>query len=193
LALLGGTFDPPHNGHVATAAIVRHALALDEVWMVVANVPWQKTASRSVTPASDRLAMTEAAVAGVAGVSVSALEIERGGDSYTADTLAALRADRRHRDLLVIVGADAAAGLPTWDRAEEVRTGCTLVLVDRPGLVAPPLPEGWDFVRVGVPRIDVSSTDLRRRVRAGEPIDGLVPPAVRALIEAGGLYRDEPA
>jgi nicotinate-nucleotide adenylyltransferase len=192
LALLGGTFDPPHNGHVATAAIVRHELGLDEVLMVVANIPWQKTASRPVTPAADRLALTGAAVAGIDGIRVSAMEIERGGDSYTADTLAALRVERPRHDLLVIVGADAAAGLPTWERAEEVRTGCTLVLVDRPGLVAPPLPPGWEFVRVGVPRMDVSSTDLRRRVRAGEPVDGLVPPAVRALIEAGGLYRDGP-
>jgi nicotinate-nucleotide adenylyltransferase len=190
LGLLGGTFDPPHVGHVATAAIVRHALSLDELWLVVANRPWQKVGTRAVSPAAVRLALTEAAVAGVDGIRVSSVEIERGGDSYTADTLAALRRERPERDLLVVVGHDAAAGLPTWERAEEVRTGATIVVVDRPGVPAPPLPPGWAFVRVEVPRLDVSSTDLRHRVRAGRPIDGLVPPAVRALIDAGGLYRD---
>jgi nicotinate-nucleotide adenylyltransferase len=190
LALLGGTFDPPHVGHVAVAAIVRHALGLEELWLVVANRPWQKAGVRLVTPAADRLAMAEAAVSGIEGVSVSAAEIDRGGDSYTADTLAALRTQWPQQESLVVVGADAAAGLPTWERAEEVRVGATLVLVDRPGIASAGLPPGWTFVRVEVPRIDVSSTDLRRRVRDGEPVDGLVPPAVRATIEERGLYRD---
>jgi nicotinate-nucleotide adenylyltransferase len=192
LGLLGGTFDPPHNGHVATAAIVRQALGLDQLWLVVANRPWQKAGTRAVTPAGERLALTEAAVAGVEGVAVSPLEIERGGDSYTVDTLAALRADQPDRELLVVVGADAAAGLPTWERPDELRTGARFVLVDRPGVAAAAPPEGWTFVRVEVPRLDVSSTDLRARVASGLPIDGLVPPAVRALIGARGLYRDGP-
>jgi len=197
LGVYGGTFDPPHVGHVATAAIVRQALGLDELWLVVANRPWQKAGTRMVTPAADRLALAEAAVEGVEGVSVSAIEIERGGDSYTADTLATLRAQRPDRDLLVVVGADAAAGLPTWERAEEVRTGAHLVLVERPGLPSAGLPsaglpDGWRFVRVEVPRLDVSSTDLRDRVRRGLPIDGLVPPAVRVLIDEWGLYRGGP-
>jgi nicotinate-nucleotide adenylyltransferase len=88
------------------------------------------------------------------------------------------------------VGADAAAGLPTWERADEVRREATTVLVDRPGVPVPGLPPGWTFVRVEVPRIDVSSTDVRRRVCRGEPIDGLVPPAVRTAIDERGLYRD---
>jgi nicotinate-nucleotide adenylyltransferase len=192
LGVYGGTFDPPHVGHVATAAIVRQALALDELWFVVANRPWQKAGTRVVTPATDRLALAEAAVEGIEGVSVSAIEIERGGDSYTADTLAALRAQRPERDLLVVVGADAAAGLPTWERADEVRAGAQLVLVDRPGLPSAGPPAGWRFARVEIPRLDVSSTDLRDRVRRGLPIDGLVPPAVRAVIDERGLYRDGP-
>jgi nicotinate-nucleotide adenylyltransferase len=192
LGVYGGTFDPPHVGHVATAAIVRQALGLDELWLVVANRPWQKAGTRMVTPAADRLALAEAAVEGVEGVSVSAIEIERGGDSYTADTLATLEAQRPDRDLLVVVGADAAAGLPTWERADEVRAGAQMVLVDRPGLPSAGLPAGWPFVRVEVPRLDVSSTDLRDRVRRGLPIDGLVPPAVRAVIDERGLYRDGP-
>jgi nicotinate-nucleotide adenylyltransferase len=189
LALLGGTFDPPHIGHVVAASTVRYSLGLDEVWLVPANRPWQKVGQRRVSPADDRLAMTRAAADGVDGVEVSTIEIDRGGDSYTADTLAALRAERPGRELLVIVGHDAAAGLPTWARADEVRTAATMVLVDRPGQPGAALPAGWDFARVAIPRLDVSSTDLRRRVAAGEPVDGLVPPAVRAVIERRGLYR----
>jgi nicotinate-nucleotide adenylyltransferase len=191
LALLGGTFDPPHVGHVATAATVRHALGLDELWLVVANRPWQKVGSRPITPPADRLAMVRAAVEGVDGLVVSTIEIERGGDSYTADTLAHLHAEQPDRELLVVVGSDAAAGLPSWARAEEVRTGSTLVLVDRPGLPVADLPPGWRFLRVEAPRLDVSSTDLRRRVCVGEPIDGLVPPAVQAVITERRLYRGE--
>jgi nicotinate-nucleotide adenylyltransferase len=190
LALLGGTFDPPHVGHIATAAIVRHALGLDQLWLVVANRPWQKVDQRQVSPAADRLALARAAVADVDGVEVSTIEIDRGGDSYTVDTVAELRAARPGVEVLVVVGADAAAGLPTWERAEELRRATTLVLVDRPGVDHAPPPPGWAFVRVEVPRLDVSSTDLRRRVRVGEPIDGLVPPAVRSLITERGIYRD---
>ncbi|MGA0820999.1 MAG: nicotinate-nicotinamide nucleotide adenylyltransferase [Ilumatobacteraceae bacterium] len=87
LGILGGTFDPIHVGHLVTAVNVRHALSLDRVILMVANVPWQKEGQRSITPAADRLAMVEAAVAGVHGLDVGRLEIERGGPSYTADTL----------------------------------------------------------------------------------------------------------
>jgi nicotinate-nucleotide adenylyltransferase len=186
IGVFGGTFDPPHVGHVVVAANVRWSLGLDEVLLVVANEPWQK-AHLPVRPAADRLAMVEAAVAGVPGVSASALEIERGGPSYTADTLDEL--GRRHPGaaLYVVVGADAAARLDTWERGGEVRDSATVVVVGRPG-VAGPVPPGWTAVAVDVPLLDVSSTDLRARVADGRPIDGLVPPAVVALIRERGLY-----
>jgi nicotinate-nucleotide adenylyltransferase len=171
---------------VAVAANVRWALGLDEVLLVVANAPWQK-AHRPVSAAADRLALVEAAVAGVPGVAASALEIDRGGPSYTVDTLDELGRRRPGVPLHVVVGADAAALLDTWERAEDVRERASVVVVGRPGapLVLPP---GWEATSVDVPLLDVSSTDLRARVADGRPLDGLVPPAVVALIRERGLY-----
>jgi nicotinate-nucleotide adenylyltransferase len=187
LGLLGGTFDPPHVGHVVVAATVRWALGLDEVLLVVANEPWQK-AHLPVSPAADRLAMVEAAVAGVEGVRASAVEIERGGPSYTADTLAELGRRCPGVPLHVVLGSDAAAGLDTWARAEEVRRSASIVVVTRPGAEAATVPPGWTARHVEVPRLDVSSTDLRARAKDGRPLDGLVPRAVVAVIEERGLY-----
>jgi len=189
IGIFGGTFDPPHVGHVVAAAITRHHLGLEQVLLTVANRPWQKVGTRAVTPAADRLALVEALVDGIDGLEASSIEIERGGDSYTADTIAEVHRRHGERRAFVIVGSDAAAGLPTWKRADEVRDAATIVLVDRPGVPSPPLPDGWSFVRVDIPRLDVSSTDIRARVGRGEPIDGLVPRGVRSVIEARGLYR----
>ena len=189
IGIFGGTFDPPHVGHVVAAVTARYALGFDEVLLTVANRPWQKVASRPITPAADRLAMVQALVDGIDGLAASAIEIERGGDSYTADTIAELRSGAPGLAVSVIVGSDAAAAMTTWTRAEEVRATATLVVVDRPGAAAPDVPAGWTFERVDIPRLDISSTDIRRRVAAGEPIDGLVPPGVRSVISARGLYR----
>lgn len=187
IGVFGGTFDPPHVGHLVAAVNVRHALALDVVLLVVANVPWQKVGARNVTPAADRLAMVRAAVGDVEGIEASALEIDRGGPSYTADTLAELA--RRHpgAELFLVLGSDAAAGLPTWDRVDQVRQGATVVVVDRPGGAAPVL-DGWRYERVEVPRLEVSSTDLRARVADGRPLDYLLTPAVIDCIRGRGLY-----
>jgi nicotinate-nucleotide adenylyltransferase len=186
IGVFGGTFDPPHVGHVAVAANVRWALGLDEVLLVVANEPWQK-AHLPVSSAADRLAMVEAAVAGVPGVAASAVEIERGGPSYTVDTLDDL--GRRHpgAPLHVVAGADAAALLDTWERAAEVRERAAVVVVGRPG-AAEVLPPGWVATHVDVPLLAISSTDLRARVADGRPLDGLVPAPVVALIRERGLY-----
>lgn len=188
VGLLGGTFDPPHIGHLATAIEVKNVLQLHEVQFVVANEPWQKVGVRPVSPVDDRLAMVEAAVADLPGLRASTVEIERGGPSYTVDTLTTLRAARPGVEWFVILGADAAAGLPTWDRADELAALATFVLVDRPGLPSPSPPPGWRFVHVGVPRLDVSSSELRDRVASGRPLDILVPRDVIACIEGRRLY-----
>jgi nicotinate-nucleotide adenylyltransferase len=188
IGVFGGTFDPPHVGHLVTAVDVRHALALDVVLLVVANEPWQKLGTRPISPAADRVAMVRAAVEGVAGLEVCDLEIRRGGHSYTADTLAELAELHPGAELFLVVGADAAAGLPTWERVDEVRERCSLVVVDRPGSRAPSVPAGWVWTHAQVPRLDVSSTELRDRAHDGRPLDFLLPPAVIACIRERHLY-----
>lgn len=174
LGIFGGTFDPPHVGHLVSAVNVRHELALDRVLLVVNNRPWQKEGSRPISPAEDRLAMVRAAVADVEGLEASRIEIDAGGPSYTADTVAALLAADPDRRLFVILGADAAAGVLTWERHEAVRDLATVVVVERPGAPPAVAPDGWRWVQVEVPAIDVSSTDLRARAVDGRPLDYLV-------------------
>lgn len=191
VGLFGGTFDPPHVGHLVTAVNVRHALGLDVVVLMVAHVPWQKEGTRLITAAPDRLAMVEAAVADVDGLVAGDLELRRGGPSYTADTLAALAALHPGAQLFTIVGDDAAAGLQSWERYEEVVAQSSMVVVDRPGVPAE-LPAGVDWIRVEVPRLDVSSTDLRARFNDGRPLDYLVTEPVLAVIAERRLYRELP-
>lgn len=189
IGVFGGTFDPIHVGHLVTAVNVRHALELDCVLLVVANDPWQK-AALPVTPAPDRLAMVEAAVAEVEGIEASGMEIERGGVSYTADTLAELHRAHPGSELYVVLGSDAAAGLPTWERIDEVGALARLVVVTRPGPGDAVPPPGWDHLVVEVPRLEVSSTDLRARFADGRPLDWLVPEPAVHVIRQRGLYAE---
>ena len=190
LGIFGGTFDPPHVGHLVTAVNVRYELSLDRVLLVVADQPWQKVGTRDISPAEDRFAMVEAAVGDVEGLEASRIELDRGGMSYTADTLSELLAHDPTRHLYVILGSDAAVGLPGWERADEVRALSTVVVVERPGSGEGRPPPGWSWVRVEVPRLEVSSTDLRARVIDGRPLDYLLSPAVIDTIERRGLYRE---
>jgi nicotinate-nucleotide adenylyltransferase len=191
LGIFGGTFDPPHVGHLVTAVNVRHELGLDRVLLVVSNQPWQKVGTREISPPEARLAMVDAAVADVAGLEASRIELDAGGPSYTADTLTTLLAEDPSRELFVILGADAAAGLLTWERFDEVRDRATIVVVERPGAVTVQALDGWRWQRVEVPRLEVSSTDLRARAVDGRPLDYLVTHEVADWIEAHDLYRGE--
>jgi nicotinate-nucleotide adenylyltransferase len=187
IGLFGGTFDPPHVGHLVTAVNVRHALDLDMVILMVAGDPWQKSGSRDVTSAANRFAMVEAAVSDVEGLVAGRDEIDRGGPSYTADTLMGLASKHAGAQLFTIVGDDAAAGLATWTRVEQVVQLSQLVVVDRPG-VAVELPQQFNWLRVESPRLEVSSTDLRSRCSDGRPLDYLVTEPVLHVIEQRGLY-----
>jgi nicotinate-nucleotide adenylyltransferase len=192
IGILGGTFDPIHVGHLVAAVNARHALALDRVVMMVANIPWQKSGVRAVSSAEDRLALVEAAVGGVEGVEAGRQEIERGGESYTADTLAELARRGPQDELFLIIGWDVAPALSTWERWEEVQALATLVVVNRPGS-APPrhlTAAGWRVTEVTVPNLDISSSDLRARAAEGRPLDYLIPEAGVRFIRARGMYAE---
>ncbi|HTK16957.1 MAG TPA: nicotinate-nucleotide adenylyltransferase [Acidimicrobiia bacterium] len=184
IGILGGTFDPVHVGHLMDASAARHQLGLDRMLVVPARDPWQKHGS-VVAPAEVRFEMLVAALDGAAGLEASRLELDRDGPTYTIDTIEQLAAP--DRELVLVMGSDVAATLESWHRVDDLRQLVTLAIVDR-GDPAPADLEGWRVVRVRVPRMELSSTDLRRRVAAGEPIDFLVPmPAVRVL-RSYGLY-----
>ena len=188
IGIFGGTFDPVHVAHIVGAVEARRALALDRVILVPAGDPWQKRGSVAV-PAADRLAMVEAAVEGIEGLEVSPLEVERAGPSYTYQTLEALAAP--DRQLFLIVGADVAATLGSWVGIERLPALATLVVIDRAGdrPADDGVPAGWRCERVPIPRLDVSSTDLRARAARAWPLDGLVPPGAVRVIAERGLYR----
>lgn len=189
LGLLGGTFDPPHIGHLVAAVSVRDALHLHEVWLVPAGDPWQKRGAREITAADVRLEMARAAVAGIPGLAVSDIEVRRPGASYTVDTVEELRRADPDLDVVLVLGRDAAAGLPTWHRHEELLGMVTIAVVERAD--APPLAPlpGATLEAVAMPRVDVSSTELRARVAAGGRVDVLVPAPVVAVVEREHLYR----
>jgi nicotinate-nucleotide adenylyltransferase len=187
IGVFGGTFDPPHVGHLVTAINVGHVLSLDRVFLMVNNVPWQKVGTRAITPAADRLAMVEAAVAGVPRLVAGDHEVRAGGESYTAETLATLAVEFPRSELFLILGDDAAAGIHTWERAGEVLERATPVVVDRPGESAV-IDESIDWVHVEVPRLEVSSTDLRARFADGRPLDYLVTDEVLAVVRERNLY-----
>jgi nicotinate-nucleotide adenylyltransferase len=195
IGLFGGTFDPPHVGHVAAARAVQDALHLDRLLLVVANDPWQKSSSRHITPAEDRFAMAQALAEEIPGAEASRLEIDRGGPSYTVMTAEALLAEaaaagRPPPELFLVVGADLVPGLETWERVGDLRQLVTLAVVSRPPAspAALPAPPGWRVERVGGPLVDVSSSAVRQALRRGAPIESLVPPAVVHCIRRRNLY-----
>ena len=186
--MLGGTFDPIHIGHLVAASETRHALDLDVVLLVVANRPWQKVGSRDVTPAADRLAVVKAAVGDVEGLEASAIEIERGGDSYTVDTMRELADRHPGAELFLIVGGDVVGELDTWVRVDELKKLCDLAVVNRPGSDPPAEVDGWKAHQVEIPALDVSGSGIRQRIAEGRPIDFLVPAAAVHCIRERGLY-----
>jgi nicotinate-nucleotide adenylyltransferase len=185
VGVFGGTFDPVHAGHVVAAGEVRDELGLDRMLWVPAGEPWQKHDNVGAS-AADRLAMVEAAIEGIDGAHVSSLEVDRDGPSVTADTLEALAAPSRQ--LYLVLGSDAAANMRTWRRLDDTRDLAVLVIVERAGEHAEPPGPGWQVERIPIPRLDVSSTDIRERIADGRPIDGLVPSAVISVIRTRGLY-----
>jgi nicotinate-nucleotide adenylyltransferase len=199
VGVLGGTFDPIHVGHVAVARAARDELGLDEVLVIPAARPPHKVGV-SMASAADRMAMVELALADEPGLRASRIEVDRAGPSWTVDTLEALDAGGGTGsavELTLILSADAFAGLPNWHDPERILRLARVAVAPRPGHRAPSADElsaelrelAVAIVVLDGPNIDVSATDIRRRVAAGLPIDGLVAPAVARYIEEHHLYR----
>lgn len=188
---MGGTFDPVHHGHLVAASEVAAQFDLDEVVFVPTGQPWQKS-HRKVAPAEDRYLMTVIATASNPRFSVSRIDIDRDGPTYTIDTLRDLKAEHGEgTDLFFITGADALAAILSWRSAEELVTLAHFVGVTRPGhqLSDPGFPQG-SVSLIEVPAMAISSTDCRARVAAGEPVWYLVPDGVVQYISKSGLYRE---
>lgn len=186
VGLFGGTFDPPHVAHVVLAAAAVHQLELDALVITVAGVPWQKVGSRQISPAQSRLDMAQAAFAEVSKAEVSDIELRREGNSYTVDTLREFADD--DTDLFLLLGSDTAAGLDTWERFEEIAALASIAVFPRRGYENATPPRGFLWQALTLPGLEISSSDIRRRVRASLPIVGLVPPAVLSIIERDRLY-----
>ena len=210
IALLGGTFDPVHYGHLRFADDVRRALGLREVRLVPSALPPHREPARAAAP--DRLAMLELAVRDFPGLAVDAREIARGGRSYTVETLESLRREHPEAPLILLVGADAFRGLPAWHRWRELFDLAHIVVVPRPGSTLDDLPDAlapeWQARHTADPQVlrartagsiyvqpvaphPISSTHIRNALAQGDvrSIDALLPAAVLAYIGSRRLYQ----
>jgi nicotinate-nucleotide adenylyltransferase len=183
--VFGGSFDPVHLGHLTVAGAAAERLALDCVHFVPARVQPFK-AGRHEASAADRVAMLRLAL-GDPRFLLDTRELEREGVSYTVDSLRELRAEYPRDELCLLVGADAARDLPTWREAETIPTLARVVVLTRPGVTPPADAMAAEVLEV--PRVEVSATEIRHRVRRGESIRELVPADVADYIERQGLYR----
>lgn len=194
IGLFGGSFDPVHNGHLAVAAACRAAADLDDVWFVPTAVQPHKPHG-PVASDAQRVAMLK-----LAGVGHSMVEIERGGVSYTVDTLRTLAAAHPEDAWFLLMGADTLHDLPTWREPKQILTLATPLVVQRPGeaapgfdsvesLVTPERLQAFTRYNVEMEPIDISSSEIRRRIASGETIDGMCPPAVARFIAEQSLYQ----
>jgi nicotinate-nucleotide adenylyltransferase len=206
LGIFGGTFDPVHWGHLLLAESCREQLRLDQVWFLPAAVPPHKQ-GRSLAPAEQRVEMLELAIGGHESFRVCRYEIDRGGVNYTVDTLDHLRQDDPKRELFFLMGADSLRDLPSWKEPARLCTLATPVVVQRSnlggdtaGLGAPDLswleplvaPDRLAAIAgsiVQMPRIDLSSSEIREQVAQGQSIRYRTPRAVEKYIETQALYR----
>jgi nicotinate-nucleotide adenylyltransferase len=195
IAIFGGTFDPPHHGHITLAAEAVRQLGLDKVlWVVTAEPPHKR--GQVHTHVGTRLALVEAAISGNPAFEVSRVDIDRPGPHWAADTVALVSWEYPQAELYYLMGGDSLRDLPTWGRPHELLACCQLGVMRRPGdavdlgALEPILPGISSKVAfIEVPAIPISSQDIRRKVQAGEPIDGLLPDSVATLVRDWELYR----
>jgi nicotinate-nucleotide adenylyltransferase len=195
IVILGGTFDPIHIGHLAIAEDVRFELQAERtIFVPAAQQPFKQRAAAAT--AADRLAMVERAIVDNPYFSVSDIEVRRGGISYSVDTVQALHDELPATELFLIVGADAAAGLPRWHEVERLLHLCCIAIVERPGYdldreaLFAALPAARDRVRfIRGPALTISASEVRQRLQNGYPVRYHLPGAVYRYIQQHGLYR----
>ncbi len=198
LGIYGGTFDPVHYGHLLAAEQFREQCRLERVCFMPAALPPHKRGA-TISPAKARIEMLELAAAGYPRFDISRRELERDGPSYTVDTLAALQQEDPSRELFFLIGADSLAELPTWREPLQILQLATVAVVNRarsvPALATVAATLGAAarerIVVVEMPAVDLSSTDIRRRVRDGRSIRYMVPRAVEEYVRQHRLYVDE--
>ena len=191
IGVMGGTFDPIHHGHLVAASEVQAQFGLEQVIFVPTGQPWQKGEHETISPAEDRYLMTVVATASNPRFSVSRVDIDRRGPTYTLDTLNDLHVQYPDADLYFITGADALEQILTWHRVDELFGLAHFIGVTRPGysLDDEHLPQG-SVSLVEIPAMAISSTACRRRVAAGMPVWYLVPDGIVQYITKRGLYRE---
>lgn len=189
LAIMGGTFDPIHYGHLVAAEGARHEFNLEKVIFIPAGQPPHKK-GRRITDSHYRLEMTRHAVSSNSHFEVSDIEVERTGPSYTIDTVIAVKELYPQHQVFFITGADAVLEILTWNRVEELLSRCSFIAATRPGYRLESLEHTLkNIVTMEVPALAISSTDIRHRVKDGRPIKYLLPEAVENYIKEMGLYR----
>lgn len=184
IGVLGSICNPPHLGHATLARCAAEQLGLERVLLIPTGSPAHR--DEPVVPPPVRLLLAEAAAHDEPVLEASAIEVERPGPSYMADTLDLLARQRPGTELVLLLGADQHATLGSWHDPDRIRRSASIAVAPRTG--APPVPAA-DTIALAMPPVDVSSTEIRRRVAVGEPIDGLVSPGVARLIDELGLYR----
>ena len=182
IGLLGGTFDPIHNGHIAIAKTAIQQLKLDKLLLIPAGNPWQKS---EFTDSKHRLEMVKKAGNDLEKVEVSDIEVNKTGPTYTFETLQELHKKYPNSEFIIILGSDAVAGFDTWKEPNLVKTLARIYVVQRAG----DFTQDWHFDRIQMPPIEISSTEIREKVKNKDSISELVPKLVKEYISANGLYK----
>ena len=182
IGLLGGTFDPIHNGHIAIAKTAIQQLKLDKLLLIPAGNPWQKS---EFSESKHRLEMVKKAGNDLEKVEVSDIEVNKTGPTYTFETLQELHKKYPNSELILILGSDAVAGFDTWKEPNLVKILARIYVVQRAG----DFTQDWHFDRIQMPPIEISSTEIREKVKNNESISELVPKSVNEYISANGLYK----
>jgi nicotinate-nucleotide adenylyltransferase len=193
IGVLGGTFDPPHNAHLAVAGAAREQLGLERVLFVPAGQPWRK--DREITPAEHRIAMVRLAIGDEPAYQLSTVEIDRNGPSYMVETLKELKKQFPDRELVLIIGQDALVDLPNWKDAQRILNLALLAVAPREGRQLPKDDSWRAMPNIGrrtewleMEPVAVSSTSIRARVHRGSPVRGMAPAAVEEYFRKHRLY-----